>query len=51
MRYSIFAMLRRLEAAGYTGDYSLEYELHGPDVPDPRIRLGVEYTVFHSLFE
>lgn len=51
MRHSIFAMLRQLEAAGYTGDYSLEYELHGPDDPDPVTGLGMEVNAFQSLFE
>jgi hypothetical protein len=44
-------MLRQLEAAGYTGDYSLEYELHGLDDPDPITGLGMEFNAFKSLFE
>ena len=44
-------IVEQLEAAGYTGDYSLEYELHGPDDPDPITGVGMELTAFKSLFE
>ncbi len=44
-------MLRQLEAASYTGDYSLEYELHGSDDPDPITGLGMEFNALKSLFE